>query len=343
MNKKIMWIYVARFLGIFSIYIGHIVSGASYYFVFLFHVPLFFLISGCMENYNKEKRIIPYILRKFKNIFIPFIIFSIISIIFYVIENNCSFHELKHLVGVLLRGNIRGTFIASSLWFLSCLFVMQLLFFIIKKIRVKPFIFIISFLLYIIASCLIKPSALINPSFIFNFDSALYYIIYYAIGYLSFPYIKELFTLDSKRKECFFIISGFISFMLTVTFYFKNDFSYLITNKIISCVYNILSPIVIALVISWFVFIIARVFEENHFMINIGKNTLYLCGGEYLVKRILINIMNLLNINFVISSPLAGIIYAFVLLIITNKYIVPIIKEIVKHFQNLFDKVCNNE
>ena len=52
MGKRIHWIDVARFLGIYFIFIGHFGDSAGYSFKYFytFHVPMFFFLSGCTKN-----------------------------------------------------------------------------------------------------------------------------------------------------------------------------------------------------------------------------------------------------------------------------------------------------
>ena len=72
-TKRIRWIDIAKFFGIFAIYIGHFseAAGKSFYFVFTHHVALFFFISGCMEIFNKEQNFMKYLVKKIKTILPP--------------------------------------------------------------------------------------------------------------------------------------------------------------------------------------------------------------------------------------------------------------------------------
>ena len=68
-NSRIKWIDVARCFGIFAIFLGHYgaAAGNAYTWVFTHHVPLFFLISGCMESLNNRNSIRKTIHRVGKN------------------------------------------------------------------------------------------------------------------------------------------------------------------------------------------------------------------------------------------------------------------------------------
>ena len=89
MNKtaRITWIDTAKFIGIFCIYLGHFgnSAGRSYPFVFIFHVPLFFFLSGYLEyifctKKNSTKPFITYTVKCIKKILLPMYLFSIASL-----------------------------------------------------------------------------------------------------------------------------------------------------------------------------------------------------------------------------------------------------------------------
>ena len=47
-SKRVNWVDVFRFFGMWAIYIGHLgpAAGKLYPFVFTYHVPLFFFAAG---------------------------------------------------------------------------------------------------------------------------------------------------------------------------------------------------------------------------------------------------------------------------------------------------------
>ena len=70
MRERVKWIDIVKFFGIFAIYLGHFgeYAGKAGSFVFTYHVALFFLVSGCMENMNTEDNIVRYVIKKVKTI-----------------------------------------------------------------------------------------------------------------------------------------------------------------------------------------------------------------------------------------------------------------------------------
>lgn len=328
MRERIKWIDIAKFFGIFAIYIGHFGAqvGRSYYFVFSHHVALFFFISGCMEIFNNEKNFVKYFSKKIRTIMIPFWIFAVLSGVVAVIHGEYHWGQAKGLIVEVLRGVVRNTYVAGSLWFLTCLFVMQLLFFVIKKVRYKSVILLISALCYLAAKYLIEPSPAAMPSMYYNVDSALYYLIYYAIGYLVFPYILKLFELDTKKKRVLFSGTALVSLGYTIGMFFGIDvLTYLRFATWSSEIVSILSPCIMI----YAYLVVARLIEDLTVLADMGRNTLYLCGSEYIIRLFFEETVAIFGLSVSVPSPIGGYIYTSILLFAANKYLVPIEKYII--------------
>lgn len=136
-KKREMWIDVAKFLGIFFIYVGHYgaSAGQAYEFVFRFHVPLFFFLSGCTNNFSHENSFTRFVYKRFKGIMVPFYCFAILSIIISGIIRNSLKENLITNLKIVAKGCIRNSFFNALLWFLPCLFVMEVVFQLLKKIK----------------------------------------------------------------------------------------------------------------------------------------------------------------------------------------------------------------
>ena len=322
-RKRIKWIDAAKAIGIIAIFLGHIPdeSGTTCSsFVWNFHVPLFFFLSGCTEALGKEKRIAENLLKKAKEILVPWLLFCFMCLLTAVLERKAFLGDVKHFIAVIMRGTIRNQYFAGALWFLTGLFVVQFVFSILRKIK-KP-------LLILMISCTIHyftRSALSKPIGVFNYDSALVYLIYYVAGFVLFPYIQKI--MDGKTQVVRFILvfSGIIAILYFCFSYYSKDVLHRFTSLVyVGCYITVLRTLLLIFAVC----VIARFFENAELLQKVGTNTLFLCGSEYLATSLIIGIMNMLGAEIVVKNQFMGLIYvavkigvAFVLLIPVEKYI----------------------
>lgn len=125
MRERINYIYYTKGIAILFVIFGHVYSGNNIAttWIYSFHMPLFFIISGFLLKLNKNKDTKSMILKKFKSLMVPYILFSIINIV--------GFYLIKDLLYEVFKGNIFNTitlFGIGALWFLPALFISETLF-----------------------------------------------------------------------------------------------------------------------------------------------------------------------------------------------------------------------
>lgn len=324
MKKRVEWIDIAKFLGIFAIYLGHFGenAGLAYSFVFSFHVPLFFFISGCMSNYDSERNLFRFIWKRFKGILLPFYCFAMVSIIIRVISNNLDLRAIKDLLILVAKGCIRNSFFAASLWFLSCLFIMEVVFKILKYVKFRTIILCVAGIFFWISEFLIVS----RPTWAYNFDSMLYFFIFYAIGYCVYPYICNLFEANTNKKRIGIVLLFVISLLYMAFLYEGISICYKLSfNRFTNEIVQIVQPL-IGIV---FIFTLAKLLEGVKLINRIGMDTLYLCGNEYIIKTLFPMFFSIFGLSIIIDNPLKAYIYTFILIIVNFKIIIPIEKNIV--------------
>lgn len=137
--KRLDYIDIAKGLGMLTIIWGHIVhEGWSNQFVYSFHIPLFFFLSGMVFNASKYQTVGELIKKRVKTLLIPYLIFSIITWALWVGMRVVS-HDATNYWYPLLQ-----TFIAQGsagflrhnlpLWFVTCLFVVEIMYYYINKL-----------------------------------------------------------------------------------------------------------------------------------------------------------------------------------------------------------------
>lgn len=130
-NKtRIKSIDIAKAIGIFLIVLGHTLKfGELRKFIYAFHVPLFFFLSGLC--FSKKSNSI-FIKKKLLTIYLPYLIFALISISIYSILGKYIgqtdlnlFDNLKGMV--YANPNLDNMQWNQPLWFLPCLMIQLIL------------------------------------------------------------------------------------------------------------------------------------------------------------------------------------------------------------------------
>ncbi len=314
---RINWLDVAKFIGIYAIFLGHYLTrmGRLYPFLFIFHVPLFFFLSGCSENFNKEESIKKNIIKSIRTLLIPAFIFSLLTILVTSIDNfelSTILHQMKNI----LKGCIRNTSGMYGIWFLTCLFTMKVIFSFLRRID-RKWLITIGIIFYLIADFIIKPSPLISPKIYYNLDSALYYFNYFIAGYLMLPIIESLFKQDKKPKKIILYSYLIISFIYAIMLYFGHGMhNYFEINSLVI--------VIDSYIMIFFVIGASYILRNIKLFHIIGKNTLYLCGNEIVIKSLIVLIVNILGLSIIDNHRSILIIYVFILLIFINFIIIPI-------------------
>lgn len=339
-KQRIEWIDVAKFIGIFAIYIGHFGEqvGRFYPFVFLF-LPLFFFLSGCiasLRGVEGNTSLKKYIGKKFKSILVPYYVFVVLSVILYIIQTNGSpEYAAELLFDGIIKGAVRNHFPAGTLWFLTCLFVMEILFECLRRIMNRYFVLFVCMLLHVFYLLTLED---IYPFLWYNIDSVACYTIYYAVGFCIFPKMIELFLLLKRKDKVIFTLTGVIAFVYSALVYGGHYLSlWIYDNHVLdylpdSCVTIICDSLDVAgnLITIYLVLVISRLLVNVKFFQEIGRNTLYLCGNEYIIKTIASCFVGVFGISISFPNPFSAYMYALALLVICNKYLVPIEKPLVQ-------------
>lgn len=340
-KRRIYWVDVAKCFGIFAIYLGHCgeAAGAAGTFVHTHHVALFFFLSGCMENFNREPGIIKTAVKVLRRTLLPWLIFCALSLGLLLIKNIGHWNYLLEQLMFVLQGTVRGRFAAGSLWFLTCLAVIQLLFALLRKLKYKPLILLAAAWIYYQVQMTRVPSPLIWATQPFNLDSARCYILFYALGYLLFPYADRALRPQSRQGKISLGITVGLSLVYAVLVFVDRDplatpyaNLYIWASKYALLVH----PVLRAMIIIWLYFAAAKLLENCTFLRTVGSNTLYLCGGEYLVKSGLSLFLAPLGISLYPNALWSSVVYSGAMLLLALGTVVPGEKWLLGRMETLF-------
>lgn len=193
-NQRLDWIDISKGIGMLCIMLGHAPHPdnmtKSFY---TFHVPLFFFLSGILFSAAKYRSFGAFMKRQFWALVIPYISFSIFNYIFWIlIYHNVGDNPYSN-EGINILAPILGTVIAVrdlpwtlhnvALWFLACLFVAEILFYLIMKLtggshkKISICLFISSILGYLYCTY-------VGVKMPWSFDAALTAVVFLGAGYL---------------------------------------------------------------------------------------------------------------------------------------------------------------
>ena len=219
-KKRIKWIDFARGLAILFVVLGHTLSGGDVQtYVYSFHIPFFFLLSG-MVYHDDKLSFKDFTIKKAKQLLIPYFFFGLISIILYSVFGRFVAHILgrggKHFslllnLGGLLYGNAKTGNLRynTALWFLPCLFCTYLIYYLLRKILKKHHAVILT--ISIIASIVIEH--IDNVMLPFGIETSLIMLFFFELGYIFFhnrDILRRMFKTKPVNYICavLFIITG---------------------------------------------------------------------------------------------------------------------------------------
>jgi len=134
-SDKKGWIEVVKGIGIVVIVTGHIVSEPLRNILYVFHIPLFFFVSGYL--YRQPANVSVYLRKKINTLLVPYGCFLVLFTAVLIIEASIIGNPPSVICSYLidsLKGGRALTGWLSIFWFVTCLFLTQMLFPLLSKL-----------------------------------------------------------------------------------------------------------------------------------------------------------------------------------------------------------------
>ena len=212
MNKgRILWIDVAKVIGIFLMIIGHIdlIPDRLGSFIYSYHMPLFFVISGIFWHPLPFKEIVK---KNFRALIVPFLIMTAIWCLYYFvcyIKNGIHLRQLlPYIFGSIISPGKDFMFmhpLCINLWFLLALAAIRLF---CSFFNNRIALTMVTVGLFVVEMCLSKMSIILP----FALDSAMLALPFFVIGYLASSYLKIPYSVF--EYFLLFIVSAFLVILL---------------------------------------------------------------------------------------------------------------------------------
>lgn len=219
-KKRIDYIDVTKALGMLAIMWGHIAVGKSVTFVYTFHIPLFFFLSGMVFVQDKYPDFWSFVKRRIQTLIVPYIIYSFITWAIWAVFSYVSHAKVESYWMPLLE-----TFIAQGsegylvhnvpLWFVSCLFVVELTYYWIAKLP-DVWNMIICVLMAVVSYVLVNYCTFFDFTTLpWSIEVAMAAMVFYASGHLFIKHIgHQSFEQIVNKKRWVTIIIVLVSFIV---------------------------------------------------------------------------------------------------------------------------------
>ncbi len=277
-SDRIHYLDIAKGIGIYLVVLGHVThSEWLWYYIWQFHMPLFFFISGLL--YTPKDSFRAFLIKRAKSLYIPYVIFFLITFVYWVlIERKYRGAEIPisyELIG-LPYGTYEGghLFFNGVLWFLPCLFATEIIFYFIAKLKDRIGIFAGISCSFAIGQLLLLSRIDYLP---FGLHTAFNAILFYGIGYLLKPFLIQLNNKNKKHQVLFLLGCLAIQFLYIG--------KYVSNIKVCTVPYSFLAFAGIG-----FYLILSNLLKKNRVIEYFGRNSLVILGLHAPIMRAIIYI-----------------------------------------------------
>lgn len=327
--KRNRYIDTIKAVGIFLVILGHHQTIFTQY-IFSFHMPLFFFLSGIFhKNYGSYKI---FFEKKVKSLIIPYFFFAITLFLFWLIIGR-HFGESK-IKNISVLDSLKGIFLGMDmlgvssmdwgiiLWFLLTLFIITNMYYFISKLNNILLIIFINIFLGVIGFYY----NYYKPSYfdIWHFTVALNAIQFYSMGVILKNRILDLSKISYKWIFLLFIVS-----------YVSNYYNGKIDMQSLSYGRNIVLFYISAFSgIGFIIFLIRNLEIYNRFLDFIGTNTMIILAYHNRCMTFIKFIFVIIGIKIINDNTIYNVIFSIVQLILC----IPIIIVLNKYFPNFVGK-----
>lgn len=205
--KRIEYVDYMKAFGMFFIIWGHIMlTGITNAMAYAFHIPLFFFLSGLMFKTSKYPSFSKFFVKRVKSLLIPYVIYSVITWGIWGLYSFASHADVDSYIYPLLQTIIAqgsGGFLIHNvpLWFITCLFVVEILYFFISKLDANLKVFV-CILCGIVGSLMTLDNPIFNFKLLpWNIEVAFAAIPFYAIGNYIIEHHSHREVIEKVKKN----------------------------------------------------------------------------------------------------------------------------------------------
>ena len=221
---------VAKGLGILLVVFAHVnYTPESLIYIYSFHMPLFFLISGIFFN-NKKYTFCQFLKSRFLRLICPYLFFytallcASSAVKFILMDFSLSaIGTYKNAFIQMFIAQGSSSVISAPLWFVPCLFAVEIIYYFISKLKVRFIIPVCAIL--VLGGWMLETNFTQVAAYLpWSLDSALFSLGFYAIGNLSCGFLKNIIKKikESKYRSLISLSIALLCFAVVIPFAFLN-------------------------------------------------------------------------------------------------------------------------
>ncbi|MFW2488462.1 acyltransferase family protein [Clostridium chromiireducens] len=336
--KRDYFIDLAKGFGILLVILGHTHHIPFQGYIYSFHMPLFFFIAGYLFNNEKyyNTSMLEFLKSKFKSIIIPYFTMSTICYIIFILIPTLKnfitkgFLDIKllerYLIGIVYSiGTTDWLPNCSPIWFLTCYFCAEFIFFIINKKHKS-----VLGMYFLLAGCGIIGwfiEKYINVRMPWNLQIAFIAVVFIGLGNL-FKYYR--FINISKKAKYITVLT------MTTIYYLAVKLNISIThdslpvalaeNRYGNILFFYMGAISGLIIVIYLSKILETLIPLNKISF-LGQNTIPIIGFNYLIISLVSKICPRIITNHWYLNFIIQVIVVYILILIINK--IPLLQKLI--------------
>lgn len=319
---RLIWLDQLKAAAMYIVVLGHTLlkfkKHKLFKFIYSFHIPLFFMISGFSFKPDKYERIMDCVKDKVIKLVYPYVMLNLLVIPLWFINMKTGMigedSIPKILFGIFYSNSAVERAPSNATWFIMTLFLAEVLYYVLYHfLHDDKSVFLMSCILCVIG--VMAPLGKEVADAPFHLDVSLVAQFFYGCGYLvrkNFGYIKDCFREYTYFKLFVLVMTGLFFSIINKQVDLSNE---LYRNF----VYTLISSFTISITLFY---IFNRIKVYPKIMSYIGKNTIIILAFHIPVMRVIQAYFPFFNANQLNAILLSFIVFALMLPIIwfVNKF-----------------------
>ncbi len=218
-KTRIPWIDVAKAIGIFFIVYGHAMrDGVVQQYIYSFHVPMFFILSGF--TFRSDISLANFLKKRVRSILVPYLIASFLSVMAFALlgafaGNKLGVEAEMPSLGMCLVSVLYGNskFLTMKwnlpLWFLPCIFGVELVVLNVEKLLTKK-----SLKQYALKALFFMALGIVWTNFLphiylpWHLETGFSMIPFFLLGVAMQKYLPAFSAQTGKKRICTLCLGG---------------------------------------------------------------------------------------------------------------------------------------